>query len=222
VKRLVLVVALLAIAACGDASGVADTGATTTTTAAQASESITTTSTATTTTTAAPAIVEFGTVVADGEPLPVLGSGEDPALGLVAPEIVGSDFAGREVRIEHDGRAKAIVFLAHWCPHCQDELPELRDWLAESGGPGGVDVVAVATGTNPARPNFPPSEWFADEDWSAPVIVDDEDLTALRVFGGPAFPFWTFLADDGTVALRVAGRIDLPALESILSQLVDL
>ena len=39
------------------------------------------------------------------------------------------------------------MFLAHWCPHCQAEVPRLVE-LAEQGAFDGVDVTAVATGTN--------------------------------------------------------------------------
>jgi len=231
VKRLVLLFAVAAVvaSACGGTPDVADAaaGATAPTTAAPlasataaATSSTTTTSSSTTTTTIG--ISEFGAPDVYGDDLPVLENADDPAIGLLAPEITGTDFTGNEVAIRHDGEAKAIVFLAHWCPHCQSELPLLAEWMASTGGVEGVSMIAVATGTNPTRPNYPPSAWFDDEAWTGPVIVDDENVTVLRAFGGPAFPFWTFLAPDGTVALRVAGRIDIETLESILEQLPTL
>ena len=51
------------------------------------------------------------------------------------------------------------MFLAHWCPHCQAEMPRLVA-LAKAGKLDGVDVTGVATGTNPGYPNYPPSAWL--------------------------------------------------------------
>ena len=47
-----------------------------------------------------------------------------------------------------------VVFLAHWCPHCQAEVPELVE-LAKEGVFDGVDVTAVATGTPTRTPQLP-------------------------------------------------------------------
>jgi len=38
----------------------------------------------------------------------------DTAIGMVMPEIRGQDFDGNPVAITNDGRAKAILLLAHW------------------------------------------------------------------------------------------------------------
>ena len=38
----------------------------------------------------------------------------DLAAGHPAPEVRGTDFDGTAVSITNDGRAKALVFLAHW------------------------------------------------------------------------------------------------------------
>ena len=46
----------------------------------------------------------------------------DTELGSTAPTVVGYDFMGQRVTIEDNGKPKLIVFLAHWCPHCQREV----------------------------------------------------------------------------------------------------
>lgn len=59
---------------------------------------------------------EFADVSVSGNALP--GTPEqgaaDPAVGMVMPEIQGQDFDGTPVAITNDGRAKAILLLAHW------------------------------------------------------------------------------------------------------------
>ena len=68
----------------------------------------------------------------------------DPAFTDIAPEVVGEDFEGETVAIAHDGTPTAVVFLAHWCPHCQAEVPEVTKWLEETGGVDGVRRADVA------------------------------------------------------------------------------
>src|SRR5438067_7192386 len=47
------------------------------------------------------------------------GKSPDPAAGQSIPEVRGAAFDGTPVKITNDGKGKVIVFVAHWCPHCQ-------------------------------------------------------------------------------------------------------
>ncbi len=152
--------------------------------------------------------IETAEVIVDGPSLPPLDNpADDPGIGMPAPELSGSSYTGEPVEILFDGRPKVVVFLAHWCPHCQRELPEIVDWLEAGGLRGDVDFYAVATAVDSTRPNFPPSAWFEDEGLDVPILMDDEDGTAATAFGLPAFPYWVALDADGTVALRVSGEL---------------
>jgi thiol-disulfide isomerase/thioredoxin len=166
---------------------------------------------------------EFGEVEVSGSVLaPYSAQGQDPAVGQVAPEISGLDFQGNEVSVRHDGTPKAIVFLAHWCPHCQNEVPSVQTWLDSTGGVEGVEIVSVSTSMNSAQPNFPPSEWLERENWTQPVIRDDADNSALVAYGAGGFPYWVFVDGDGTVVTRSAGEIPIQSLQQLLSGLVAL
>lgn len=145
----------------------------------------------------------------------------DPAIGTVAPTITGTDYQGRTVTIEHDGTPKAIMFLAHWCNHCQAEVPEVQQWLDETGGVAGVDLISVTTGYDPARGNWSPEDWLDREGWSSPLIRDDAESSAYAAYGGGPFPYWVFLNGDGTVAGRSAGRMGTSALAQIMVGLKD-
>ena len=101
---------------------------------------------------------QFGTVEVVGEPLPQFTSEEgDTAVGMAAPVVNGTGFAGNAISTSH-GTPMLIVFLAHWCPHCQREVPLLVEWEKSGAVPAGIDVIAVATGTDAANPNYPPSD----------------------------------------------------------------
>jgi len=145
----------------------------------------------------------------------VLGA-EDSAIGELAPAVNGVDFDGSPVAIEADGTPKAVLFLAHWCPHCQNEVPRVQRWLEDTGGVPGVDMVSVVTEYDPPRGNWPPEAWLEDEGWSVPVIRDDASSTTWAAFGAGGFPFWVFIDGDGTVVGRISGETTIAELEARL------
>jgi cytochrome c biogenesis protein CcmG, thiol:disulfide interchange protein DsbE len=142
----------------------------------------------------------------------------DPAVGMAAPEIAGTDFAGKSVRIAHDGRAKAILFIAHWCPHCQREVPLVEAWVKAGGVPAGVDLISVATSIDPNAPNYPPDAWLAREGWTVPVIADRTNAIA-KAYGLPAFPYWVYIGPDGKVRGRAVGELPVDQLAATLKGL---
>ncbi len=107
-----------------------------------------------------------------------------------------------------------MAFVAHWCQHCQRDVPALQSWLNAGNGQG-VRVLSVATGTNETRPNFPPHEWLEREGWTAPVMLDDRNFPGGQAFGLSAYPFWTVIAPDGTVALRLSGALGAEGFEAL-------
>ena len=164
---------------------------------------------------------EFGEPVIEGNALPRMPNEPQDltATGIAYPKVTGEDFEGDTVVIENDGRAKAIVFLAHWCPHCQAEVPRVDDWLDAGGGNENVDFYSVSTSMNSTRPNYPPSEWLAPENWQIPIIRDDQSGSVWSTYGAGGFPFWVFTNSDGTVALRTSGELQIAQLEQIIDAL---
>jgi thiol-disulfide isomerase/thioredoxin len=157
-------------------------------------------------------------VQVSGPALPVLSGDADPAVGQKAPELRGSGFDGKPVEITRDGRAKLVLFVAHWCPHCQREVPLLVDYLKGHSLPGNVDLVTVATATSPDKPNFPPSQWLARVHWTAPVMADSADGTAATAYGLPGFPYFVALGKDGSVVARTSGEIPVETFAQLAQQ----
>jgi thiol-disulfide isomerase/thioredoxin len=154
-----------------------------------------------------------------GSPLPRFQSPEsDPAIGQPAPTVTGADFDGRAVTIEPDGRPKLLIFIAHWCPHCQREVPIIQRWLDGRGAPDGVDLVSVVTAINPQQPNYPPDQWLRRERWSVPVIVDPDDRIAAA-YGLNAFPYFVAIDAEGRVVRRLTGELPVETLEELVGQL---
>jgi thiol-disulfide isomerase/thioredoxin len=142
----------------------------------------------------------------------------DPAVGMPAPEVRGADFTGKQVAIANDGRPKVILFIAHWCPHCQREVPLIQAWVNAGGVPSGVDLVSVATSINPRQPNYPPDAWLAREGWTVPVIADPTN-TVAGAYGLPAFPYWVFVGPDGNVRARAVGELTVDTLKTVIDGL---
>ncbi len=157
---------------------------------------------------------ETANVTISGEDLPPLeASGlpspdQDPAFGMTAPKLVGESFDESEVVIDpSDGTPKVLVFLAHWCPHCQAEVPKIQKWIDEGNQPEGVEIIAVSTSVDSSKNNYPPSQWLDREGWTSEVMVDDPGSSALAAYGGAGFPFFTMIGADGKVVQRGSGEL---------------
>jgi thiol-disulfide isomerase/thioredoxin len=156
---------------------------------------------------AARGLQQNGPITVDGDALvPFDSSLEDFAVGETAPVISGESFDGTPITIGGPTENPTLaVFLAHWCPHCNDEIPELLALEAAGDLPDGLDVIGVSTAVKPDEANYPPSEWVVDKGWLWPTLADDEELTAIKAYGGTSFPFTVVLDADGNVLARRAG-----------------
>ena len=162
-------------------------------------------------------------IVITGTMLPTLENpSADVAVGLTAPVVTGQSFDGSSVTI---GGATAgptlLVFLAHWCPHCNDEIPELNQLRDAGDFPAGLDVIGISTGVASDQPNYPPSEWLAAKDWTWSVLADSVESAAFLEFGGSGFPYLVLLDADGTVLARTAGSSTAAQLKQWLETALD-
>jgi thiol-disulfide isomerase/thioredoxin len=147
-----------------------------------------------------------------GDALPTLPeTGNDPAVGSEAPQATGEEFGGNEVTLLRGEQPTMVVFGAHWCPHCQREIPLIADWMG-SGGTQGIDVVLVATATNKNSPNYPPSAWLDREGWKGRVILDDEEGSLAKAYGLTGYPLIVFVDAEGKVTKRVSGEVPIDQL----------
>jgi thiol-disulfide isomerase/thioredoxin len=161
----------------------------------------------------------FGEVVVDGTPLPAFQSGGgDSAIGLSAPTVTGEDATGAEVTIGPDGRGKIVVAVAHWCPHCQAQVPVLQNWGGSGALPDSVDLytLAVLTDRTLAEDTWTPGEWLAAEGWMYPTMLDDEVGSAATAFGVSGVPFFVVLDGDNNVLSRVIGELDAGQLDDLV------
>ena len=162
-----------------------------------------------------------GTVTVSGDALPAFRAmAGDPAVGQTLPTLEGHDQSGAPMTISGDGRPTMIMFVAHWCPHCQREVPVVQQWVDDGRLPEGVDLESVSTAIDPNRPSYPPDAWLADEGWTAPVLVD-ADNSAAQAVGLSAYPFFVAIDGEGRVVLRASGELTTDQLDGIASSLAQ-
>jgi len=218
--RLLACLLLLAVAACGRDDSVSARGddgaaadpsgdATPTTVAAEQGDGVGT-----------------GPITVSGVALADLPSGgDDPAIGAAAPELRGIDLAGDEIEVvPGDDGPMIIAFLAHWCPHCQAELPRIVAVSDDDGAIDGVPVVGVLTGSDPAAGNYPPSAWIEAEGFAGRTLLDssrEDGSLAASAYGLTSYPFLVVVDADGRVAERHAGELDEDGLVDLAARIGD-
>lgn len=150
-------------------------------------------------------------------PMPEAAGEADPAVGATIPSVSGTSFDGTPVKIDPtDGKAKVVVFAAHWCPHCQRELPIIADHLVRSPLADDVELIAVSTSVAEERGNYPPSSWLEDINWKTPVLADSDSGEAAKAFALPGFPYFVAVDADGKVVARTSGEIPTEEFDALV------
>lgn len=165
---------------------------------------------------------EFQPVTATGEALVPLeesvpAAGSDPAEGVAAPVLNGFDFAGSAVTVKPSGKPVLLVFLAHWCPHCNAEIPRLIEWKESGQMPDSLEVVGITTGSRDDQANWPPSQWLVDMEWPWAVMADSEKQDAAYAMGVSGYPGLVLLDGDGSVLARRSGEASVSELNDWVS-----
>jgi thiol-disulfide isomerase/thioredoxin len=153
--------------------------------------------------------------ILEGEPLAPLNDPEnDSAQGLKAPVAQGASFNGMEMTLRPNGQPMLLVFLAHWCPHCNAEIPRLIEWKESGQMPEDLNVIGVATGSRSDQPNWPPSQWLQDMEWPWPAMADSEAQDAAIAYGVNGYPGLVLIDGDGTVLARRSGEASVSELDA--------
>ena len=134
-------------------------------------------------------------------------AGADPAVGQPAPTLSGQSLDGTQtITVPNDGLPHVILFVAHWCPHCQSSIQRIVR-LNAGGYLNGVGLYTVATATSADRANYPPADWLQREQWPFPAIGDTKDDEAAARFGVTGLPFMVLIDKSGNVAGRLSGEL---------------
>ena len=142
----------------------------------------------------------------------------DPARAMTFPVLAGNAPDGSAMSLPTAGRRTLVVAVAHWCPHCQREVPRLVQWASSGAVPADLDVVFLSTSIDPNAPNYPPSAWFTKESVPFPILVDDEKGSGHQALGRMGFPNLHLVGADGNVIARANGELEIDALQLFAAQ----
>jgi len=169
----------------------------------------------------------------EGEPLEPLppddeGAVADPSTGEPAPVARGTTLDGEPITIgePEDGRPQLVVGLAHWCPACQAEVPQVADAMEAGDLPDvDVDLLAFHSLPDPGRDaaTFPPGEWLAEEGWTIPTLADDAGDPTMNALSGnnPVTPYWVAIDGEGRIVERRTGIQPIPELAAWMESLAE-
>jgi thiol-disulfide isomerase/thioredoxin len=124
-----------------------------------------------------------------------------------APELSGEDPITREEVALADFQGKPVVIniWASWCPGCNDEAADLREFAADHPEVVvlGVDFQDTFSGAR---------DFYGRWDWEHPSIFDSSgsQTAALGLFG---LPTTLFLDDRHRIGARVVGATDRAGFE---------
>ena len=142
------------------------------------------------------------------------------SVGLQAPSFSGPDQNSEIISLEKNGKSKILLFLAHWCPHCQAEVPVVQEYIDTFGLPADVEVIGILTSIDRSRDNYPPHDWLVKEGWSETQIYD-LDREIGTAYGLNAFPYWVTLDKDLKVVNRVTGELTPDQITVLINVLIN-
>lgn len=146
----------------------------------------------------------------------------DPAIGMPAPALEGTGLDGEPLSITpDDGTPRVLLFVAHWCEECQQQLSAVQQAIADGQLRDDVDLVAVSTGVREDEANYPPGQWFRQQGWTVPTLVDSQQRNAAAVYGLRAYPYWVFTTGQGTVVGRLDDVLTVDGLAQLMDELAE-
>jgi thiol-disulfide isomerase/thioredoxin len=147
----------------------------------------------------------------------------DAALGLQLGTVTGTEYytaAATSIDPADDTHRVWLVW-AHWCPHCQNELPAVAEWYEENAAAyPEIELVTISTAIDPSRDN-PLEPYLEESQFPFPVLVDEATTIAGQI-GASAFPFWMVTDGEGTVLVRIPGAIGIETVEQIFTSLDEM
>jgi cytochrome c biogenesis protein CcmG/thiol:disulfide interchange protein DsbE len=136
-----------------------------------------------------------------------------PLLGKPAPEIVAPSLSGARISLaSYRGRFVVVNFFASWCPPCQQETPQLLEFVGQQSQEHAAVLGVVFADSTSNVERFARSNGVT---W--PVVTDPGGQVALAygVFDPPA----SFLvAPDGRVVAEVVGGVTAQGLDQLLAE----
>ena len=137
-------------------------------------------------------------------------------LSIPAPKFTATDLTGKKVSpADLEGQVVMLNVWATWCPPCQHEMPVLEAYHQAHKDDG---FVLVGVNWDDSQKEI---ESFIEEYALSFPIWMDTDHDARRVLNKPPMPCSYIIDRDGNLRLRWIGEVDLEALETYITPLLE-
>ncbi len=137
-----------------------------------------------------------------------------PLVGKPAPAIVAPSLSGATVSLAaYRGRYVVVNFFASWCPPCQQETPQLLEFVVQHPGARSPTVLGVVFSDSASN-----AEGFARSNgvkW--PIVTDPGGQVALA-YGVSDPPASFLVAPDGRVVAEIVGGVTSQGLDQLLAE----
>lgn len=124
---------------------------------------------------------------------------EGLAVGDKAPDFSLEDVAGNKVNLQETvktSKKTLLVFWATWCPHCRNEIPELRRLNAEYRA-GGLKILAVNIGETQKKVD----SFIKQQGITYTALLDTDNRVASQ-YGVMGIPTNILLDSSGVIKYR--------------------
>jgi thiol-disulfide isomerase/thioredoxin len=137
-------------------------------------------------------------------------------LGSLAPDVAGTDEAGRPVSlIARRGHVVVVNFWATWCGPCRAETPVLNS-LVDRYGARGLDVIGVSLdqdGWTAIKP------FVESQSVTYPMVLGNDAVAAT--FGGvPELPATFVIDPDGVIVAKLVGQMREGQYEALFAKIL--
>ena len=109
-----------------------------------------------------------------------------------------------------------IVLLAHWCPHCNAEIPRLNEWRDSGEIPDGLNIVGVSTGCRPDAPTSRRTSGSSTRTGSGRCSPTTTHGTAMAAYGGTSYPTMVLVDGNGDVFRRLSGEVPIDEIDQLV------
>ncbi len=135
-----------------------------------------------------------------------------------SPEIIFTDYEGREVKLsDFRGKPAVVNAWAAWCPFCLDELPDFARLQEEFGDK--IVVIAVDRGES-----LETAKKFSDKVGVGGrlILLLDPSDSFYKAIGGFSMPETIFVDEEGLIKYHKRGPMSLEEMRRRTSQVFDL
>ncbi len=148
------------------------------------------------------------------------GTGATARAGQPAPEIVGLDLSGTQVKLSGwRGRPVVVNFWATWCPPCKQEMPLLV--AAYTRYQASDDLVVLGLNLDPPMSKNHVKRFMADQQINFPVVMDDREQQYGKLYQAVTLPVTYFIDRDGVTRYIQLGEMTADQLEANLKLILN-